>query len=144
MPYFGPTSLGRLGTCDQRLQDLFLEVVGHRDCTVLIGHRTEAQQMAAYHARPQRSKVKWPNSKHNTYPSKAVDVAPWPTVWPDRVSDPHERELTWREWYMFVGLVRGIAIEMNIPIRCGADWDGDYEIKDQNFHDLPHFELGDS
>ena len=43
--------------------------------------------------------------------------------------------------YMFVGFVRGMAQVMKIPIRCGADWDGDFSMKDQKFHDLPHFEL---
>ena len=63
-------------------------------------------------------------------PSLAADVVPYPIDWED-----HQR------FYMFVGIVQGIAASMNIKIRCGADWDGDMEIKDQNFHDLPHFEL---
>jgi hypothetical protein len=30
---------------------------------------------------------------------------------------------------------------MGIESRMGADWDGDFDTKDQTFHDLPHFEL---
>ena len=76
------------------------------------------------------SKLKFPESKHNQMPSMAADVVLYPIDWDDT-----------QRFYMFVGIVRGIAAKMNIPIRCGADWDGDMYIKDQNFHDLPHFEL---
>jgi len=74
--------------------------------------------------------LKYPTSKHNTYPSLAVDVMPYPIDWRD----------LYRIYY-FVGYARGVANQMGIPIRCGADWDGDFNLKDQNFHDLPHFEL---
>jgi len=130
MPKFGKRSLDNLNTCHPDLQRLFNEVIKYYDCSVLCGHRTKEEQDAAYH--DGRSKVKWPNGKHNSMPSKAVDVAPYPIVWDDH-----------RRFYMFVGIVRGIAAMMGIKIRCGADWDGDMEVKDQNFHDLPHFELLD-
>ena len=35
----------------------------------------------------------------------------------------------------------GVAAVMGIPIRCGADWDGDHNLRDQTFNDLPHIEL---
>jgi peptidoglycan L-alanyl-D-glutamate endopeptidase CwlK len=60
----------------------------------------------------------------------AVDVAPYPIDWSDL-----------KRFYNFVGFVRGVASQMNIPIRVGADWDGDFHWKDQKFHDLPHFEI---
>ena len=31
-----------------------------------------------------KSKVRWPSGKHNTVPSMAVDVTPYPVVWDDR------------------------------------------------------------
>ena len=139
MPKFSSTSLKRLKTCEEPLQILFREVVKHFDCKVLGGHRSQQQQDDAFSSG--RSKVRWPNSRHNSYPSKAVDVAPYPLRWPDKISDPKQRALEWRRWYMFVGVVRGIATQKGISIRCGADWDSDTEVKDQNFHDLPHFEL---
>ena len=128
MASFGRRSRSNLATCDQRLQDLFNEVVKYYDCSVTCGHRPEEDQMAAF--TEGRSKVEWPNSLHNTLPSKAVDVSPYPINWEDM-----------ERFYMFVGIVRGIAAKMGIKIRCGADWDGDLTVKDQNFHDLPHFEL---
>ena len=139
MPRFSTTSAKRLGTCNNDLQRLFKEVVKHFDCKVLCGHRGQEKQDEAFNNG--WSKLRYPNSKHNSYPSNAVDVAPYPLRWPDKIKDPKQRDLEWRRWYMFVGVVRGVASQMNIGIRCGADWDGDMEIKDQNFHDLPHFEL---
>lgn len=130
MPKFGKTSQERLLTTDRLLQLLFTEVVKHWDCSVISGHRGEEEQMAAYNKGT--SKVKYPNSKHNQRPSKAVDVAPYPIDWEDTA-----------RFYMFVGFVRGVAYKLGIEVRCGADWDGDTQVKDQNFHDLAHFELLD-
>ena len=127
---FSKSSRERLSTCHPDLQRLFNEVIEHFDCAVLCGHRTQAAQDEA--VRTGRSQESWPHSKHNTYPSLAVDVVPSPVDWNDE-----------RRFYMFVGVVRGIASQLNIPIRCGADWDGDLSVKDQNFHDLPHFELSE-
>lgn len=125
---FGKTSKRRLTTCHTDLQRLFNEVIKYYDCSILCGYRSEEKQNEAYSEG--RSTVEWPNSKHNVYPSIAVDVAPYPIDWDEL-----------RRFYMFVGIVRGVAAMMGINIRCGADWDGDMEVKDQNFHDLPHVEL---
>ena len=131
MPSFGERSRKNLESCHPDLQRLFERVVVERDCSVLCGHRDEEAQMEAYNAKPRRSKVQFPNSKHNQEPSIAVDVVPYPRIdWNDK-----------GRFYLFVGYVLGVASQMGIDIRCGADWDGDGEVKDQNFHDLPHFEL---
>lgn len=140
MPSFSQTSLSRLATCHPLLQTLFNEVIRHTDCTILEGSRDRETQER--YLREGRTTVGWGVSKHNYHPSKAADVVPYPlTKWPDP-NDPKEkyaRDLG--RMYMFVGIVRGVAASLGIPIRCGADWDGDMEVKDQNFHDLPHFEL---
>ena len=128
MPSFGTRSRMQLNSCHSDLQKLFEEVIKHYDCTILEGHRTEDRQNELYSQG--KSKVKFPNSKHNSFPSLAVDAVPYPIDWDDT-----------RRFYMFVGIVRGIASQLGINIRCGADWDGDLEVKDQNFHDLPHFEI---
>jgi peptidoglycan L-alanyl-D-glutamate endopeptidase CwlK len=128
MPKFGTSSKAKLATCHPDLQRLFNEVIEYYDCTVICGNRSKEEQDKAFNEG--RSKVQWPNSKHNGSPSMAADVVPYPIDWEDT-----------RRFYMFVGIVRGIAAMLNIKIRCGADWDGDMEVKDQNFHDLPHFEL---
>lgn len=128
MPSFGTKSKMNLGSCHPDLQRLFNEVIKYYDCSILEGHRNEERQTKLY--AEGKSKVQFPNSKHNSFPSRAVDAVPYPIDWDDT-----------RRFYMFVGIVRGIASQLGINIRCGADWDGDLEVKDQNFHDLPHFEL---
>ena len=126
--YYGATSLNRLATCDKRLQAIFMEVIKIVDCSILCGVRNKHEQDRAYMGG--RTKVVFPLSKHNEYPSEAIDVIPYPVDWLDL-----------KRMYMFVGIVKAVAFGLNIPIRCGADWDGDFYTKDQAFNDLPHFEL---
>ena len=128
MPRFGKRSKKRLATCDDRLQKLFKEVIKYFDCTVIQGHRGEAEQNRAYDAG--RSKLRYPNGKHNASPSRAVDVAPYPVDWEDR-----------DRFHYFGGFVLGIASQMGLKIRWGGDWDRDTEVKDNRFDDLPHFEI---
>lgn len=128
MATFSPQSLGRLGTCHEDLQRLFMRVVNGWDCTVLEGHRDKAAQNEAF--RTGRSKLQWPNGNHNKKPSLAVDVAPYPIDWQD-----------WKRFYAFGGYVLGIADHMGIGIRWGGDWNGNRDFADQSFNDLPHFEL---
>lgn len=129
MPKFGPHSRARLATCDTRLQELCCRalLVG-MDFSVLVGHRGEVAQNAAYDAG--LSKVRWPNSKHNKVPSLAVDVAPYPIDW----------EQPFR-FYHLAGVFRSIAFEMGLVVRWGGDWDGDWVLNDETFFDLGHFEL---
>ena len=128
MPKFGNTSIARLRECDPLLQRLFLEVVKEYDCSVLVGHRTRIEQIHAFEKG--NSRLKWPDSKHNKIPSKAVDVSPYPIDWQDS-----------KRFYHFGGFVKGLALGMGIPIRWGGDWDSDYDLNDQTFMDLVHFEL---
>jgi len=128
MAKFGERSRNRLETVHPLLVLLFEEVVKDFDCTVLTGHRDEANQNECY--RLGKSKLKWPESKHNTLPSRAIDVCCWPIDWTD-IS----------RHYYFSGYVLGTASRLSIPVRFGGDWDSDRLIKDQDFNDLVHFEL---
>ena len=128
MPKFSRKSLSKLETCDKRLQDLFLTVVKKFDCTILEGHRSKDRQNKLFDEG--KSKLKYPKGKHNSLPSKAVDVAPYPIDWNDR-----------QRFTYFAGYVIGIAYQMGLKIRWGGDWDMDTQVKDNNFDDLPHFEI---
>jgi len=128
MPKFGKTSKFRLGTCEEDLQKLFNEVIKHFDCSVLEGHRGQKEQDKYFNEG--KSKLKYPNGRHNAIPSRAVDVIPYPVDWEDT-----------NRMYYFAGIVKGLALSMGISIRWGGDWDGDTEVKDTKFKDLPHFEL---
>ena len=128
MPYFGKTSKKRLSTCDDKLQKLFNEVIKHVDCSILEGHRDKDRQNKLYEEG--KTKVKYPNGRHNRQPSSAVDVTPYPVDWKDR-----ERQT------LFAGFVLGVANQMNINLRWGGDWDQDFQVVDNRFDDFPHFEL---
>jgi len=130
MPKFGKTSKKRLETCHPKLQELFNEVIKHYDCSILQGTRSKEEQDEYF--RTGRSKVEWPNSKHNSSPSNAVDVVPFPIDWND-----------WNRFYHFAGYVKGVADGLGIKIRSGIDWDGDNNFNDNSFNDAPHFELLD-
>lgn len=84
----GGRSMKVLAECEQRIQDLILEVAADVDAgvlaplvidmTVLCGYRNEADQEDAF--RRGASKLHWPESAHNHKPARAVDVAPYPYV----------------------------------------------------------------
>lgn len=120
MPSFGQKSKERLAGCDQRLQDLFNEVIKTHDCTVIEGHRSRERQDYLYSIG--RTKALWPQSKHNHYPAKAVDVMPYPIDWNDR-----------KRLEEFADVVLMTAKRMKIDIKWGGHF--------KSFFDGPHFEL---
>jgi peptidoglycan L-alanyl-D-glutamate endopeptidase CwlK len=136
MARFGKSSLTRLETCHEDLQLLFLQVVSTFDCSIICGYRGEEEQNKAFNAKPQLSKLKFPDSKHNSYPSEGIDVIPWPVDWHDL-----------KRMHYFAGYVKATAEQLkkdqliSHDIRWGGDWDSDTEVNDQEFIDLPHFEL---
>ena len=128
MPRFGKVSRERLATCDERLQRVFNEVINYVDCSVLEGHRSGERQDKLYDEG--KTKVKYPNGRHNASPSNAVDVVPYPVDWNDR-----------ERFHLFAGFVLGIAYSMDISLRWGGDWNQNFEVDDNKFDDFPHFEL---
>lgn len=125
---FSNNSRKNLSTCDIRLQEIFEEVIKHIDCSVICGYRNEYDQNSVYSLG--NSKLKFPDSKHNVGPSKAIDVIPYPVDWSNV-----------NKFYYFAGVVKGVASVLGYKIRWGGDWDSDNEFKDNKFNDLPHFEI---
>ena len=67
---------------------------------------------------------------HNTVPSLAVDVCPYPVVWDDR------------EWQaLFAGYILATAKAMGVTLRWGGDWSMDFGVRDNQFDNLVHFEI---
>lgn len=148
MPSFGSKSQARLDTCHPSLQRLMNEVIKTYDCSIIEGRRSKETQ-DNYFSR-NLTKVQWPNSKHNAIPpelSMAVDVVPYipemgGQLWPNPDTQPPEEYLRiLGAFYMFLGYVQRVAVELGIPIRMGADWNANRNLLDQKFHDLPHIEL---
>jgi len=128
MPKFGKRSKKQLGTCNLELQEVFNEVIKTVDCAVLEGNRSEARQNALY--KEGKTKVKFPQGRHNAIPSRAVDVVPYPIDWSDR-----------ERFTLFAGFVLGTAKSMGINLRWGGDWNQDWQVNDNKFDDFPHYEL---
>ena len=128
MPRFWSRLRKFLATCLEYLQDLFNEVIKHVDCSVICGHRNKQEHNESFEKK--RTTVKYPNGRHNAKPSMAADVVPYPIDWDDR-----------ERFHLFAGFVLGIAQSMEINIRWGGDWNKNFEVDDNNFDDLPHFEI---
>ncbi|GAF91804.1 unnamed protein product, partial [marine sediment metagenome] len=67
---------------------------------------------------------------HNSMPSKAVDLAPYPVDWKDA-----------QAFVYLAGFVVGIGAMMGIRLRWGGDWDSDRQTDDESFRDLGHIEI---
>ena len=110
------------------LKKVLNEVIKHVDCSVLEGHRSAERQDKLFEEG--RTKVKFPNGRHNANPSRAVDVVPYPIDWDDR-----------ERFHLFAGFVLGIAKSMGINLRWGGDWNQNFEVDDNQFDDFRHFEI---
>jgi peptidoglycan L-alanyl-D-glutamate endopeptidase CwlK len=138
MPSLSQFSLDKLNTCDERLVRVFTAVAAIYDIRVLEGARTWARQRQLL--MEERTKVGPGESKHNSptegdvdWKSRAVDAVPYPIDWKDA-----------KRFTYMAGLVIATGAAMGIKIRWGGNWDMDQVIlDDQNFDDLPHFEVID-
>lgn len=76
---FSDRSLDRLQTCHQDLILLMRSALLDPECpydiTVLEGHRNKEKQNQM--VEEGKSQLGWPKSRHNSWPSMAVDVAPY-------------------------------------------------------------------
>jgi peptidoglycan L-alanyl-D-glutamate endopeptidase CwlK len=111
------------------LQKLFTAVADETDIIILDSTRGKAEQELAF-ARG-TTKVQFGNSAHNYVPAIALDVCPAPIDWKNTKK------------FIILGkrFVLPIAKELGIPIRWGADWNMNSNLKDESFVDMPHYEL---
>ena len=140
MPEFGDTSIKRLSQVDDRLKELFEEVVRHYDCHIMCGMRTTEEQQELFalgRSKPGRivTYVDGVNKKSSHQFGRAVDVAPW------FEEVPHIRWDNEKDWFHFAGFVKGVAALKGIPVIWGGDWDSDFDLEDQRFNDWPHWEI---
>lgn len=128
MPKFSRSSLIKLETCHEDLQKICNQAIKIIDFSVLCGHRTQDEQEKAY--RRGTSKLTWPYSKHNSTPSLAVDLLPFPVDW-----------FNVSRFHALAGVLFAIAAYENINLRWGGTW-GNLDTKHKPvFVDLPHYEL---
>ncbi|MCK5602320.1 M15 family peptidase [Candidatus Pacearchaeota archaeon] len=132
MPSFGKTSLKHLKTLHLDLQYILNEAIKTLDFYLISGHRGEEEQNKAYDEG--NSKLRFPDSPHNKWPSLGGDVAPC------LKNLPH---LDWNaelDFAFLMGYLQRIADEKGIEVRLGCKWSKDC-IRDNKFRDLGHIEL---
>jgi len=134
MRKWGEKSLAEYSTLDPRLQKVMDRVLQEvADISLLKGHRGQKEQNEAYYGDPQRSKLQWPNGKHNRLPSVAVDFQPYPK--------PESSGKLRTSLAYVAGAAVAIGRQEGLVIRWGGDWDKDGSLLDQNFDDLFHLEI---
>lgn len=132
---FSAVSEFNVSTCSPGLQRVLRRAIRcvpkHLDFAVTCGHRNQLDQDEAY--KKGASKKRWPNSKHNSLPSKAADIRPAapfnPKDWADQV-----------RFARILGFLEAASIEEGVPIRLGADFNQNGITIDESFVDLPHVE----
>ena len=135
--HYGERSTRVLDTLHPDLQTLFLEVIKYKDVSLYEGHRSDERQAELLLAG--KTKVGPGESKHNLWPSEAVDQIPYPFA----EEDWQDRDL----FHLHAGFILGIAEmlyaqgKMTRRVRWGGDWDKDWEASDNEFDDFPHIEL---
>lgn len=123
---WGKKSIDLLATCDKRLQDLANKMLecSDFDLTITCGYRGKEEQ-EKYFAEG-KSKAHFGQSKHNVFPSKAIDIMPCsPIIWDTKDY----------RWWKMIALAYEIARKQGIKIRSGAFFTG--------LCDCPHIELED-
>lgn len=122
---WGKTSSDRLETCDKRLQELANMMLERSpfDLTITCGYRTKEEQEDAY--QKGTSRAKFGQSKHNVFPSKAIDICPYPISWNDK-------DARWQEMALNAMWCAGkLGIEIT--------WGGSFK----SICDKPHFQIKD-
>ena len=123
-------SAKRLADCHPDLIRLFSEAAKHRDFIVTCGYRDHAAQEKAF--AEGKSKVHYPEGKHNKIPSLAVDFVPI-----------KGGQAMWTKEYVLplAGFIMGLAAALGVSVTWGGDWDGDFDYDDQKLRDYVHIEL---
>lgn len=133
------SSKEKLETCDKRLIFIVLSAIkiSKIDFGVSCGHRSIEEQQRLFKEDKNKSRVDGikTKGKHNFSPSKAVDLF----AYVDGAISYEIADLSY-----IAGIIDAVANQLGYKVRWGGNWDGDgIIIKDQNFNDLPHFEIVD-
>ena len=140
MPYsFGARSESLLGSVHPELQRLAREAIrtSPMDFTVTEGARNAATQADKF--TKGLSRVRF--SKHQLVPAQAVHFDPYPVLYPQDSDPPMIKTKKYARYYMLSMHIRATAIRLVIPVRWGGAWDNSYDILNNDFDDLAHYEL---
>lgn len=129
---FSPKSKERLYTCTPELVYVMEETikVSPVDFAITCGFRNEVDQMIAF--QEGKSTKQWPDSKHNSNPSIAVDFVP--------IVDGKARWDYPHLFFLIAGIAIGFSMAKGFTLRWGGAWKGTLNQKGE-FQDLPHLEV---
>jgi len=134
MPYaFSSRSLSKLNSCHSDLILLMTEALADPECpsdmSVLEGFRDEERQNQM--VEDGKSQLPWPRSRHNSFPSMAVDVA------------PYVGGISW-DWTYYYPLAdhiktvwQRLQMDGQTTGQYDLEWGGDWT----SFKDGPHWQL---
>lgn len=142
MPNFSHLSKQRLEQCHPDLQILMNEVILQIDISILHGYRSPETQFEIFKKGRKLVDGKWiktgktftqldgfkKKSKHNSIPSLAVDVAPYPVNWKE-IDRFKTTAIIIKQIYKTLK----DAGKIESDIVWGGDWD--------SFKDYPHWEI---
>jgi len=137
---FGKQSCDCLDTCDIRIGAIASKVLelGFMDFSVVEGRRSKETQNLYF--KTGKSRVEWPDSKHNVKDEEQKDLAEAFDAVP-YISGKGSSYSICSCCYL-AGLMLSEAAKLGIQLRWGGNWDMDGEVMtDQDFQDLVHYEL---
>ena len=141
MPNFGNKSNEKLDSCHEDLQKVMNLAIKYIDFSVLEGTRTLEKQQEYYKKGQSKLDGVDRKSKHQSNPSLAIDICPYPISWSDaRKNLARFYHLAGYIFMAYHVLQEEGELESS-GLRYGGDWNSDKDFSDQIFDDLPHFEI---
>jgi hypothetical protein len=96
--------------------------------TIVTGHRDMADQNKAFNAG--KSQLRFPNSRHNSHPSEAFDIIPYPSGW----------SASYEEWFELATYVLRAGLQLGVDLEWGGHWKN-FTGKGDKDRDWAHFEI---
>lgn len=120
----GKKSLENLATCHTDIQRVIHRAMSYQemDFSVLEGQRTDERQYALFADGKSQLDGVINKSRHQSSPSEAVDIVPYPINWE---SLP--------EFYKLATLIFKACLEEGVKLEWGGHW--------KSFPDMPHFQM---
>lgn len=134
---YSKNSDDRLNTCHPDLIHICRKLLKYFDHSVYEGYRGKEEQN--HYLAIGRSKVKYPNGKHNKKPAMAVDIAPYPREKKEKCRIAKYNIMTGHFFQIAAELYEAGVITHKI--RWGGDWNMDDNLSNNSWDDLAHFEL---
>lgn len=139
---FGEKSQTKLDSCHPDIQKIMNEAIKIYDFSVLEGHRTAEKQKEYYDKGLSKLDGKYKLSKHQSNPSMAIDIMPYAKGF-----NPFVDYKGTESFYYLAGIIKSISSnlynsgEISHKILWGGNFNNDKYFNNDNFLDLPHFEL---